>query len=109
MEGAMWKAMCMEQERAAGPSSTSGHARRASGLRDGQQFQARAALGAFAAPTAPLSLQRRHFGQCVARKPAKGAASDRRPSGTPTIHDIWVEECGSFCRAADLVLCRPSG
>jgi hypothetical protein len=35
--------------------------------------------------------------------------SNRRPSRTPTIHDIWVEECGSFCRASDLVLCRPSG
>ncbi len=36
---------------------------------------------------------------------AKGRLSHRRPSRT----DIWVEECGSFCRASDLVLCRPSG
>ena len=34
-----------------------------------------------------------------------GPLSHRRPSRT----DIWVEECGSFCRASDLVLCRPSG
>jgi hypothetical protein len=39
----------------------------------------------------------------------RGPLSNRWPSGTPTIHDIWVEDCGSFCRAADLVLCRPSG
>ena len=39
----------------------------------------------------------------------RGPLNNRRPSRTPTIHDIWVEECGSFCRAADLVLCRPSG
>jgi hypothetical protein len=39
----------------------------------------------------------------------RGPLSKRRPSPTPTIHDIWVEECGSFCRASDLVLCRPSG
>jgi hypothetical protein len=40
---------------------------------------------------------------------SRGPLNNRRPSRTPTIHDIWVEECGSFCRAADLVLCRPSG
>jgi hypothetical protein len=39
----------------------------------------------------------------------RGPLSNRRPSRTPTIYDIWVEECGSFCRASDLVLCRPSG
>jgi hypothetical protein len=42
------------------------------------------------------------------RRP-RGPLSNRRPARTPTIHDIWVEECGSFCRAPDLVLCRPSG
>jgi hypothetical protein len=39
----------------------------------------------------------------------RGPLSNRRPSRTPTIHGIWVEECGSFCRASDLVLCRRSG
>jgi hypothetical protein len=39
----------------------------------------------------------------------RGPLSNRRPSRTPTLHDIWVEEYGSLCRAADLVLCRPSG
>ena len=39
----------------------------------------------------------------------RGPVSNRRPSRTPTIDDIWVEERGSFCRASDLVLCRPSG
>ena len=39
-----------------------------------QQFLARAAVARFPSQTAPLSVQRRHFGQCVARKPAKGAA-----------------------------------
>ena len=39
----------------------------------------------------------------------RGPLSNRPPSRTQTIHDIWVEECGSFCRASDLVLCRPSG
>jgi hypothetical protein len=39
----------------------------------------------------------------------RGPLSNRRPSRTPPIHDIWVEECGSFCRAADPVLCRLSG
>ena len=39
----------------------------------------------------------------------KGPLSNRRPSRMPTIHDIWVEECGSSCRVSDLVLCRPSG
>jgi hypothetical protein len=40
----------------------------------------------------------------------RGPLSNPRPSRTPTIHDIWVEECGSLCRAsADLALCRPSG
>ena len=39
----------------------------------------------------------------------RGPLSHRRPSRTPTIHDIWVEECGSLCRTSDLVLCRPSG
>lgn len=39
----------------------------------------------------------------------RGPLSHRRPSRTPTIHDIWVEECGSFCRTSELVLCRPSG
>ena len=39
----------------------------------------------------------------------RGPLSNRGPSRTPTIHDVWVEECGSFCRASDLVLCRPSG
>jgi hypothetical protein len=38
----------------------------------------------------------------------RGPLSNRRPSRAP-IHDMWVEECGSFCRASDLVLCRPSG
>jgi hypothetical protein len=32
--------------------------------------------------------------------------SNRRPSRMPTIHDVWVEECGSFCRASDLSLCH---
>lgn len=34
-----------------------------------------------------------------------GPLSHRRPSRT----DIWVEKCGSFCRAADLVRCRVAG
>jgi hypothetical protein len=40
----------------------------------------------------------------------RGPLSNRRPSRMPTIHDVWVEECGSFCRASDLSLCcHPSG
>src|ERR1700730_12993088 len=39
----------------------------------------------------------------------RGPLSVRRPSRMPTIHDGWVEECGSFCRASDLSLCHPSG
>jgi hypothetical protein len=40
---------------------------------------------------------------------AGGPLSNRRPSRMPTIHHVWVEECGSFCRASDLSLCHPSG
>jgi hypothetical protein len=32
---------------------------------------------------------------------------NRRPSRQ--FMTVWVEECGSFCRASDLSLCRPSG
>jgi hypothetical protein len=34
--------------------------------------------------------------------------SNHRPR-LPQIQDVWVEECGSFCRASDLSLCHPSG
>jgi hypothetical protein len=33
--------------------------------------------------------------------------SNRRPSRQ--FMTVWVEECGSFCRASDLSLCHPSG
>ena len=33
--------------------------------------------------------------------------SNRRPSRQFMI--VWVEECGSFCRASDLSLCHPFG
>jgi hypothetical protein len=39
----------------------------------------------------------------------RGPLSNRRPSRMPTIHHVWVEECGLFCRASDLSLCHPSG
>jgi hypothetical protein len=39
----------------------------------------------------------------------RGPLSNRRPSRMPTIHHVWVEECGLFYRASDLSLCRPSG
>jgi hypothetical protein len=34
--------------------------------------------------------------------------SNQRPR-LPQIQDVWVEECGSFCRASDLSLCHSSG
>jgi hypothetical protein len=34
--------------------------------------------------------------------------SNQRPR-LAQIQDVWVEECGSFCRASDLSLCHPSG
>ena len=39
----------------------------------------------------------------------RGPLSDRRPSSMPTIHHVWVAECGSFRRSSDLSLCHPSG
>jgi hypothetical protein len=39
----------------------------------------------------------------------RGPQSNRRTSRMPTIHHVWVEECGLFCRASDLSLCHPSG
>jgi hypothetical protein len=33
--------------------------------------------------------------------------SNRRPSRQ--FMTVWVEECGSFCRASNLSLCHPSG
>ena len=39
----------------------------------------------------------------------RGPLSDRRPSRMPTIHHVWVAECGSFRRSSDLSLCHPSG
>jgi hypothetical protein len=38
----------------------------------------------------------------------RGPLSNRRPSRMPTMHVLWVEECGSFCRASDVSLCHPS-
>jgi len=37
----------------------------------------------------------------------QGPLSNRRPSRVPTIHAVWVEKCGSFCRASDLSVCQP--
>jgi hypothetical protein len=34
--------------------------------------------------------------------------SNHRPR-LPQIQDVWVEECGAFCRASALSLCHPSG
>ena len=34
--------------------------------------------------------------------------SNQRPR-LPQIQDVWVEECGAFCRASALSLCHPSG
>jgi hypothetical protein len=38
----------------------------------------------------------------------RGTLSNQRPR-LPQIQEVWVEERGSFCRASDLSLCRPSG
>jgi hypothetical protein len=49
------------------------------------------------------------FARASRESRTRGPLSNRRPSRMPTIHDVWVEECGSFCRASDLSLCHPSG
>jgi hypothetical protein len=36
----------------------------------------------------------------------RGPLSNRRPR-LPQIQEVWVEECGSFCRASDLSFCHP--
>ncbi len=36
----------------------------------------------------------------------RGPLSSRRPR-LPQIQEVWVEECGSFCRASDLSFCHP--
>ena len=38
----------------------------------------------------------------------RGTLSNQRPR-LPQLQEVWVEECGSFCRASDLSLCHPSG
>ena len=38
----------------------------------------------------------------------RGTLSNQRPR-LPQIQEVWVEQCGSFCRASDLSLCHPSG
>jgi hypothetical protein len=49
------------------------------------------------------------FARASRESGTRGPLSNRRPSRMPTIHDVWVEERGSFCRASDLSLCHPSG
>jgi hypothetical protein len=38
----------------------------------------------------------------------RGPLSSRRPR-LPQIEEVWLEMCGSSCRASDLSLCHPAG
>jgi hypothetical protein len=74
MEGAMWKAILRDKSVPRAELDQQAREARLRFERMERQFLGACCRGTFAAQTAPLSLQRRHFGQCVARKPAKGAA-----------------------------------
>jgi hypothetical protein len=109
MGGAMWKAMLWNKSVPRAELDQRAREARLRLERMEQQFQARAALARLPLRQLLYLCSGGILASASRESRPRGPLSNRRPSGTPTIHDIWVEECGSFCRAADLVLCRPSG
>jgi hypothetical protein len=104
MEGAMGKAMLWSKSVPQAELDQRAHEARLRFERMERQFLPRAAVA-----RSPLRLlylcSVGIFANASRESGPKGPLSHRRPSRT----DIWVEECGSFYRESDLVLCRPSG
>jgi hypothetical protein len=107
MEGAMWRAKL--RNKSVSRVELDQRAREARlRLEQVERLLSRAALKRSAVRRLLYLCSGGIFASASRESRTRGPLSNRRPSRMPTMHDVWVEECGSFCRASDLSLCHPS-